>query len=103
MKLIDFRPFSRSTLRGFASIALTNGLIVTDCPVHVAANGRAWASLPAKPMLDRDGQPIVIDGKRQYDAILKWRDRDLADRWSAAVVELVRAAHPAALDAGGTP
>jgi len=37
-------------------------------------------------------------GKAQYASILSWRDRDLADRWSAAVVALVRAAYPDALE-----
>lgn len=36
-------------------------------------------------------------GKAQFAAVLEWRNRQLADRFSAAVVELIRAAHPNAL------
>jgi hypothetical protein len=33
---------------------------------------------------------LRVGGKRQYSLILEWRDRDLSDRFSAAVIELVR-------------
>jgi hypothetical protein len=42
----------------------------------------------------------VREGKPQYANIMRWRTRELADRWSAAVIELVRQANPDAL-AGG--
>jgi hypothetical protein len=89
MKLLSFRRLTKNTLRGFASIELPNKLTIVDCPVHLA-NGRAWASLPAKAAIDRDGRQIVVDGKPQYVAIFKWGDRDLADRFSDAVVALGR-------------
>jgi hypothetical protein len=38
------------------------------------------------------------DGKPQYAAIVKWRSRDLADRFSDAVVTLVAAQHPDIVD-----
>lgn len=67
--------------------------------MHVR-DGRAWASLPARPMLDHDGRHVIRDGEPQYAPILRWRTRDLADQFSTAVVELVRRAHPGALDDG---
>jgi hypothetical protein len=51
-----------------------------------------------KPVLDRDGRQVKPDGKPQYAAVLKWRDRDLNDRFSTAVVELVRQDYPDALN-----
>jgi hypothetical protein len=83
-------------LRGFATVALQNGLTIVDCAIF-AKDGRAWAALPARPMIGRDGQQLVIDGKRQYEPILQWRDREQADQWSAAVITLVRAEYPEAL------
>jgi hypothetical protein len=35
--------------------------------------------------------------------VLEWKNRELTDRFSAAVVELVQREHPAALDDGGAP
>jgi hypothetical protein len=74
----------RATLRGFADIELPNG-----------------SSLPARPMLDQDGRHVLRDGKAQYAPILRWPSRDLADRFSVALVELVQRAHPGALDGAG--
>jgi len=45
---------------------------------------------------------VEVNGKRQYAPILEWRDRDRADRFSAAVVALVREACPDALGGSAT-
>jgi hypothetical protein len=67
------------------------------------SRGKCWASLPAKPVLDRDGKHREEGGKKQYAAILGWRSRELSDAFSTKVVELVRATHPDAFDDGGEP
>jgi hypothetical protein len=95
MRLVSFKPLIKGALRGFANIELPNGLKIDDCTVCIS-NGRAWASLPSKPVLDRDGRHVEKDGKKQYAAILHWPDRETSDRWSEAVVALVRAEHPEA-------
>jgi len=99
MRLIPFRPISKGALRGFASMELPIGLVIEDCPVLVGNNG-AWAALPSKPVLDQEGRRAKPDGEPQYAAIMKWRDRELQDRFSQAVIELVRAAHPDVLEDG---
>jgi hypothetical protein len=93
MRLVEFNPVVKGALRGFATVALANGLTICDCPVLVGANDRAWAALPSKPMVDgKTGQHLTDgDGKKRYEPILRWRDRALADRFSAAVVDLVQA------------
>jgi hypothetical protein len=98
MKLCEWKPMRRNTLHGFAVIEMPSGLVVRDVAIHEKA-GKWWASLPSRPVLDSDGKQIVSHaGHRQYAAVLGWRDRDLADRFSAALIELVRAEHPADLD-----
>ena len=96
-RLISFKPLVKGSLRGFANVELPNGLRITDCPVLIS-NGKAWATLPSKPVLDRDGKHVEVSGKKQYAPILEWRDRDLSNRFSAAIVDLVRQHHPDALD-----
>jgi hypothetical protein len=92
MKLIAFKPMIRGALRGFASVELPIGLIMGDVPVLVT-HGRAWANLSAKPQLDKDGQTKRdANGKIADAAMLHWRDRELTDRFSNAVIELVREA-----------
>lgn len=95
MTLRDFRVFQKNTLRGFATLELPSGLIVHDVTVH-KKNGTAWASFPSVPQLE-NGQHRVLDGKNQYKRILEWRDRDLGDRFSQAVVSLVEEKFPDAL------
>jgi hypothetical protein len=99
MILLDWRPCRRNTLRGFAAIELPTGLRVSEIPVHVTA-GRAWAGLPARPIVDTGTGAVLRDERDRirYAPLLTWRTRDLADRWSAGVIGLVRAAHPEVLD-----
>jgi hypothetical protein len=100
--LVAWRPVVKGALRGFATVELPIGLKLVDCPVYVGKNG-PWASLPAKPQIDRDGrQKTDAAGKPTYAAILEWRDRALADRFSEVVIAAVRTVHPEALDGGGT-
>jgi len=62
MRLRNWRPCLRNTLRGFANVALPNGLQIDEIAVHVR-RGRARASLPARPMLDTAGRHVVREGK----------------------------------------
>jgi hypothetical protein len=101
MELVAFTPLRRGTLRGFALVRLPIGLEIADCPVHHHPGGRCWAALPSKPMIDAGGRHVEKGGKRQYIPILKWTDRAVSDRWSDAVVELVREEYPDALDGSG--
>jgi hypothetical protein len=98
MRLLSFKPLVKNSLRGFGEFELSNGLRLIDCPVLVT-NGKAWVALPSKPVLDRDGrQKTDANGKAVYVPVVQWRDRNLADRFSEAAIELIRAAHPDALD-----
>jgi hypothetical protein len=98
LRLISFKPLVKNSLRGFAEVEFPNGLRLLDCPVLVS-NGKAWCSLPSKPLIDREGrQKRDANGKPAFSPVLEWRDRDLANRFSEAVVGLVREAHPGALE-----
>ena len=98
MRLTKWTAQREGTLRGFADIELmTEGLRIYGCPVHVAANGRAWAGLPGRPQIDRDGRLITQDGKAQYTRIFEWNTRELGNGFSDAVIELVGAQHPDAI------
>jgi hypothetical protein len=90
LRLISWRPIVKGSLRGFATVELPIGLKINDVPVLVSGKG-AWASLPAKAQLDSE---IGSGGKPAYAAVREWRDRDLADGFSQAVVAAVRQAHP---------
>jgi hypothetical protein len=95
MRRGSFQPVYRGHSRGFATVKLPNGLIIVDCPVGIT-NGRTWAALPSKPILDRDGRHVEEGGKKKYALVLQWSDRETAARWSETVAALVRQHHPVA-------
>jgi hypothetical protein len=101
LKLLSFKPHIKNSLRGFAEFELPSGLRLIDCPVLVS-NDKAWVSLPSKPILDREGrQKTDANGKLAYVPVVAWRDHDLQNRFSVAAVDLIRCAHPQALDGSG--
>jgi hypothetical protein len=100
MVLRAWRPVRKNALRGFAAVELPSGLTIVGIPIWVT-RGKAWCSLPSKPVLDSEGRHVEVSGKKQYALVLRWRSRDLADRFSAAVVELIRRAQPDALGEAG--
>ncbi len=87
------------SLIGFCKIAVEPfGWTLVDCPVNVS-NGRAWASPPSKACLDRQRQVIRDDrGRVKYASMVEFASRDDRDRFSEAVVALVRRKHPRAFD-----
>jgi hypothetical protein len=98
MKLVGWKPIRKGNLVGFATVELSIGLKLIDCPVFVGSNG-AWAGLPAKARVDKDGrQRPDANGKRAFEPALAWRNRDLSDRFSAALVELIRRESPGVLE-----
>jgi hypothetical protein len=91
MRLISWKP------SGFVAVELPIRLKIHDAPVLVS-NGKAWAALPSKPQIDKEGRHKTdVNGKTAYVPVLEWKNRELTDRFSAAVVELVQREHPAAL------
>jgi hypothetical protein len=87
---VGWKPLVKGALRGFATVELLIGLRLIDCAVLVSKN-KAWANVPSNPVLDRDGQQkIEANGKPGYVPVLELRSRDLAQRFSAAVVKVVR-------------
>jgi hypothetical protein len=104
MRLRNWRPMRKGSLLGFAAISLPGGLEIDDVPV-LATHGRAWATLPARPVITADGRVAKIPGttKSQYVTFLRWRDRALSTAFSERVVELIRREHPADFDSEGAP
>lgn len=93
-ELAAWRPLAKNSLRGFATIKQPSGMVIADIAVH-ERDGKAWASPPGKPMLDRDGRQMRDDaGKLRWSALISFADRATQDAWSAGVVAAVRDQHP---------
>jgi hypothetical protein len=90
MRLLSWRPFVKGSLRGFATVQLPIGLKIDEVPVFVGDKG-GWANLPGKPILDADGRhKIDANSKPVHAALAEWRNHELADGFSHAVVAAVR-------------
>jgi hypothetical protein len=84
-------------LRGFCDVSLPSGMILYRCSVF-GKDGKAWASAPSKQVIGRDGTvQRSANGKVRYEPTVAFVDRATQERWSAAVIEALRAAHPEAL------
>jgi hypothetical protein len=93
----DFKPIRAGALRGFADAHLPSGMILHRCSIF-AKDDKAWASPPSKQVIGRDGTvQKTADGKNRYEATVSFVDRATQERWSAAVIEALRLAHPEAL------
>jgi len=95
ISVTDWREMKRNSLRGFATIRV-GGLIIKDVALHTS-HGKRWATLPAKPIIDRDGHAKRNDnGKVQYVPTMEWARRELADDFSNSVIEAVEREYPGA-------
>jgi hypothetical protein len=100
VSIIAFRPFRRNTLHGFCDAYIGEvHLTIYDISVHQHANGARWASLPSKPLLDRDGAvKRTTDGKIEYARLLSFNRREVGDAFSAAIVAALLEYAPTAFD-----
>jgi hypothetical protein len=84
----DFKPVLKNTLRGFATIRISEmRLEVRDVAIHQKGDSR-WAQLPARPQLDRNGAPIrdSVTGKIAYSTLFEFFDQPTRDAFGRAVV-----------------
>lgn len=93
---LAWKALRRNTLLGFAKVQL-GALIINDVSINTS-NGRTWANMPSKPMVDRDGNAMRgADGKMRYVPLLEWATKEAGDRFSEAVIAAVEEKEPGAL------
>jgi hypothetical protein len=94
MTIPAFVSVERNALRGFAEVETPSGLIFSDTGIYRSAD-RWWASCASKPMLGRDGVAIKdATGKIKYSPVVSFASKELRDKFSAAVIDAMRLAHP---------
>lgn len=95
LKISDWLPARKNTLRGFFAVTLPNGLVIRDFSVH-EKGGRWWLSPPGRPRL-QDGRVVIDDsGKPQYSPVVGFVDAEARRRLEAEILDALRAAHPEA-------
>jgi hypothetical protein len=99
VEFVEWKPMVKNTLRGFASIKIPQiGLIIKDVTIH-EENGKRWAGLPARPMINKAGQAMTDEsGKIQYQQLLNFGSRSAADAFSKAVIDAFEQYEPTAFE-----
>jgi hypothetical protein len=94
MIIEEFTRVERNSLVGFATVRAPSGLIFHDVSIH-RKDGKWWASPASKPMLGRDGVQIKdAAGKAKWSPVVSFTSRDVRDKFSAAIIEALKAARP---------
>lgn len=96
LTLVEWRPFEKNTLRGFATVTV-GALKIIDVTVHVLEDKR-WCGLPAKPNIGRDGVANRDHrGRVRYSQMMEWINKDTAERFRQAVFDALERDYPDAL------
>lgn len=56
LRITNFRPHERNTLRGFFEVTLDNGMTLKGCTYHEMGE-RRWIGLPSKQYTTEAGEP----------------------------------------------
>jgi hypothetical protein len=79
VKVSEFCPFRRNTLRGFATVHVDE--------LQLTLHDIRWVGLPAKPIVDASGNvKRTTDGKIEYVRLFTFDARAVSDAFSAAVI-----------------
>ena len=94
IQILEWKPLRKGSLLGFAKIKMPSGMILSDVTVLQGGRG-AWASPPAKPLIDRDGMVQKdANGKTKYASLVEFTSKEIRDKFSNAVIDGLRASHP---------
>jgi hypothetical protein len=87
VEILAWRPVHRGALIGKVDACLGGILELFDSPIMVGQDGRPWVGLPGRQVIDRSGRvTISATGKAVFEPCVKWRTREVRDRWSRAVL-----------------
>jgi DNA-binding cell septation regulator SpoVG len=98
--MLRIRRNPAGTMLGFASAQLSSGMIINDLKIMRGPKSALWAAMPSVKQLDRDGKPVLVNGKPTWRDFIEFRDKATRDRFSTLVIDLVRDAHPGDLEEG---
>lgn len=74
------KKLEKGTLRGFCDLELPSGLIIRGAMLF-EKNGKRWVGFPSKEW-------TKADGTKGYSPLLEFADRDVSDKFQAAVLPL---------------
>jgi DNA-binding cell septation regulator SpoVG len=91
IEVVNFRPYGKNTLRGFATVRLTSvNLEIRDIAVH-EKSGQSWLSVPSRPYETEDGET-------KYSYIVKFYEKATWEKFQTTVLEEIDKLQPATAD-----
>jgi DNA-binding cell septation regulator SpoVG len=106
VKISRFREFKNpvGTMLAFFSAELPSGMVLHGLRLMAGPRGRRWIAMPDIKRRDQDDRPVTGEGgKPVYDPVIEFRDRSARDKFSALLLDALRAEHPEAFDEEGRP
>lgn len=87
IEILEFLPFERGTLLGFAKVRIKElRLVISSVGLHQKGESR-WAQPPAKPMLKHGALIHEADGRIKYAKILEFESAEVRQAFNAAVLD----------------
>lgn len=78
VEIVEFRPFVKNTLQGFATVLLPSGMEIRDLTVH-QKNGQRWIGFPARAYKKENGTEAWVP-------YIRIPDRERRDEFQKAVL-----------------
>jgi hypothetical protein len=78
IRILEWKPYEKNTLKGFLSVELASGLVLHSLMLH-EKNGSRWIGFPAREW--------VHEGIKQFARFIEFRDRAAADRFRDQVLD----------------
>jgi DNA-binding cell septation regulator SpoVG len=88
LKITNFRPHEKGSLKAFFSVTLPSGLVIHEVKLFEKESGNRWLGLPSRRFTGKDGTA-------SYTPILEFRDRESCDAFRDAVLTALEAIQPA--------
>lgn len=81
IEILDFKEINKGAIFGSVNLKITKwGLTINKCLIF-QKDGRRWLSLPQ--------EIFEKDGKKNYFPLVKFDEKETADRFSRQVLELI--------------
>lgn len=78
IRITNWRPYQKNTLKGFFSASLPSGLTFHELMLH-EKNGSRWIAFPAREWKNAQGE-------RQYARFIDFQNRESSDRFRDSVL-----------------
>jgi DNA-binding cell septation regulator SpoVG len=86
------------TMLGYIDIELPSGMVINGAKLMIGPNGKHWLAMPSQKQVDRDGAPVMKDGKQVYTQFVDFANKTFRDRFQQLVLDAMQRQHPAAFE-----